>query len=431
VTTDDPKKAGGVRLALNSYAEADTSVGRLFVHDIGHDAVVSYAKQSPAAEPDAAVRALLIGTTSRSGRKTSGDVPVPLTQDDVNALSDADIEAMATAYLASPNGGYSLKKAAEAKPPVTRMAGESAVSFLDRLTRWRAGEDARQIKKFREEAITPSTLRDAAEAASAMRTFMTASDGARKLFEDAERSRRLVKEAFGSGAYDSLAELQKQARGLSDIVLEARRQRSVLDGLRNPMPDLQPPRVSIPELRAPGPLIGDQLRKATAELAEAAERREEQRQKEHTEQVEIYRSIHELTLKSSDLLAQLAKASGTMLEQFGAFLADFRHTAERADEGTRRSFKWAAWSLGITAALTILGFVVAVMAYRQDTANNTANDRWQAEVTEILKQQAKAAEKSRQDLAIENGRLRQRLDALEKASRQSQKKSPATTPGKQ
>jgi regulator of replication initiation timing len=62
----------------------------------------------------------------------------------------------------------------------------------------------------------------------------------------------------------------------------------------------------------------------------------------------------------------------------------------------------------------------AILSYKQDTDNSASNDRWQTELLETLRQQVTAEEKARQDLAIENGQLRQRLDALEKATPKQQ-----------
>jgi len=103
-----------------------------------------------------------------------------------------------------------------------------------------------------------------------------------------------------------------------------------------------------------------------------------------------------------------------MLEKFAVFLIDFKASAERSDAGARRNLRWAAWSLGITAALTLVGAFISGASYNQDKANNASGDKWQSQVPEILMSQASASEKARQDLAIENGQLRQRIEMLEK-----------------
>ena len=243
----------------------------------------------------------------------------------------------------------------------------------------------------------------------------------RHLFDEANRGKKLMDEAFGGESLRAMAKLHEGAAGLSRMVEETRRHQNVLDELRKGeafqnisrpadlLKDISPSLFVQPPLR-------DGIREVTDRINEAADRRDEQRQAEREEEIEINRSIREMTMKSAELLAQLTQASTNMLEKFGVFLADFKESAKRNDAGARKSLMWAAGSLVVTAVLTLVAGVIALQSYRQDKAAIASDDRWQAEVTEILKSQGTGAEKARQDLAIENGQLRQRIETLEKAA---------------
>ena len=385
----------------------------MFVREAVHAAVEAYSKQS-AGDARPLVKAFLASISSKSERKGPGDKPPPLTADETRLLTDADVESMAIAYLGKMNNLHYIAKAKKAKPPIQRDDTESAVAFLDQLLRWRAEDYKHSIANLGRKFLGGDALDKLTGHSRVLKDIAAA----QRVVDEADRTRKLMDQAFGSETLRSFKKLQDDASGVSKMIDDIRRQQDLSDHLRRSTvfpefpntapgpPIFEPP----PRLRT----IDDGLRDMADEINQAADRREEQRQSEREEELKINRSISEMTMKSSELLAQLTRASSTMLEKFAVFLIDFKASAERSDAGARRNLRWAAWSLGITAALTLVGAFISGASYNQDKANNASGDKWQSQVPEILMSQASASEKARQDLAIENGQLRQRIEMLEK-----------------
>lgn len=415
--TDESKRAKPFSFEVNPKIEVATSIGPVFIYDPGHKAVEAYAKQA-AGNALVQVRAYLAGSASATERKKdSGEV---LSEEQARALTDNDVEKMAGAYLGTMNNVHYIAKAKAATPAMQRETGETSVAFLDRLLRWRAEDHKHAMKELMDEVRGGSAMR-AIDQARETQNLFGGIDSARHLFEQTERTRKMMDQAFGNDTFRTIAKLQEGASGLSKIVEDARRHQSALDALRDSsmLRDFKRAEPAFPEIPTPPaalqiPTMRDHLREVTEGINEAVDRREKQRQAEREEELQINRNIREMTLKSSELLAQLTHASATMLEKFSVFLAEFKASAERADDGARRTLRWAAISVAVTAVLTLGAGVIAIQSYRQDKADIESDDRWQSGVSQILQSQVAAAEKARQDLAIENGRLRQRIEALEK-----------------
>lgn len=418
--TDQSEPVKPFGFELNPKVEVLTSIGPVFVYETDHNTVDAYAKQA-AGDAPAQMRAYLAQSSSTTERKTP-DEKVSLTEDQARSLTDDDVEKLASAYLGTMNNKHYIAKAKAAKPGLQRDAGQPSVGFLDRLLRWRAEDSKREMKKFLEEA-RGGAFRNALDQARGLEA-LRGIDATRTLFEEAQRTRETMDRMFGGGAYRTIADLHENASGLSKLIEDARRHRSAVDELRDsgafqhftrPKDDILgnivPP---APPLRMP--TVRDTLREVTDDINEAAERRDEQRQAQREEDLQINRHISDVTLKSSELLAQLSQASATMLEKFGIFLADFRESASQSGKSARWGIWIAAGSLAFTAVLSSIALGYAIASYKQDKANNVSNDKWQAEVAGSFKSQAAWIDKARQDLAIENGQLRQRLDALEKAA---------------
>jgi hypothetical protein len=411
--TDEAPREGKPRksllIDLGLRPEASTSLGTIYIKDDGWRRAGEYAKQAPD-DVSSQVRSYLAPTLrTNKGPDEDSSAPSP---EQIAALNAEDLERLATSYLDTMNAAHFINVARSDQPSVVRSDGESSVNFLDRLLRWQAEYQKRQAEEFVENARgTNKYLRDLDAAVKGpMGQFL----------EEEAKRRKKLEAVFGNDAFRSMAKLHEQASGVSRLIEETRRQESALEKLRGTgILDDASTRISQferPYIPPPMPSLRDTLRDHTEELNEAADRREEQRRAEHAEELEVNRSIREVSLRSSEMLGQLIQTAALMLERFGVFLADFKASSDRADEGVRRSLVLARRSLIFTALLAAFALAVSTASFLQDRADIESDDRWQADTLEVLKAQAAATEKARAELSSENAKLRERVEALEKAA---------------
>ncbi|HZQ71705.1 MAG TPA: hypothetical protein VFB08_02215 [Burkholderiales bacterium] len=374
-------KAKPFILDLTSKAEVETSIGTVNVYDGTWRDVTAYVKQ-PAGDTSAQMRSFLGKVSSFCDDKKAQDFAA-LGAEQVAALTADDLERVATGYLSIPNSAYLAKKASQAKPPLVRADGESSLRFLDRLIRWHETDHKAELQAFADQ-MDPFKNSPTAKAMA-------------ELLRREEETKRLFDRNFG-GASQMLHDLNLKAGGLADFAAEERKR---LDSFSAAVATPIVPKFDLPDMSAPV--------RAAAEAGE-------QWRKERREQLEATRSIGDLTQRSASLLADMSKASATMLEQFGAFLVDFRERAKHTDRSARLAIWIAAVSLVLTAVISGIALAYAVGSFYQDRRNNESTDKWQAEVLSGLNHQAEIAGQEQRTLAAENAQLRLRVEVLERAA---------------
>lgn len=427
-----------LRIESNPRVEVATSIGQVFVFESPLEAVKAYADQPPADVVDQ-VRVLLTSNASTSDRTADGNRPAPLSDEQAKALTGDDVENLAAGYLRMPNSLYSIAKGKEATPPLVRAEGESSVRFLDRLLRWWPSFERAELEEMRK-----SMLSGGSQVLKAAEQMRSATDKIARIGRAGETAREMMDRMLDSSALRAIEKLQLNATGLSRAIEAAELQRGIVEKLRIPesvkiaehlkaleranvlfspkppahLRDL-PPSPVLPEIISPQPISmpssARQLQEAHEKLTEAQGAREARRQAERDEELKLARRLEEVNIRSSSLLVELTETSKIVVTKLTEFLVDFKESTQQAAAGARTNLQVAMWSLIVAAGLAFVGGVYTVMSYNQDKTNNAGDDLWQAEVSGLLKSQAAAGEKARQDLAVENGQLRQRIDALEKA----------------
>src|SRR5262245_38055318 len=109
----------------------DVGAGTLVLHPQRFGDIGVLADAGPADGPIERLRRFFgrIGALDRGA--ASGEREAPLDSTTLAALSDADIERAAQAYLAMPDVRAAAHVAASTAPDVVREPGESAIGYLD------------------------------------------------------------------------------------------------------------------------------------------------------------------------------------------------------------------------------------------------------------------------------------------------------------
>lgn len=108
-----------------------TRLGTVYLYEIGPPDLEAYAN-APATSARGRLRWLL---PRIAGKGPSGESR--LTEQEIASLDEEEVEALIETYLASPGNQRDAADAGKGLIPTVRGGGESAVSFLDRLVRWR------------------------------------------------------------------------------------------------------------------------------------------------------------------------------------------------------------------------------------------------------------------------------------------------------
>lgn len=149
--SDQPRKKGlDISIFLKHVAEADTSIGRIFLFPRGPD-VIEYAKlpDQPSTER---IRGYLPCIASLSTDYSLDKERVAITAEQLDQLSDDEIEALAEAYALSSTF-REAREGSKDRAPVAREAGEVATAYLDRLLRHKIEEQAKQNRKIIESTL--------------------------------------------------------------------------------------------------------------------------------------------------------------------------------------------------------------------------------------------------------------------------------------
>lgn len=149
---DQPRKKGlDISIFLKHVAEADTSIGRVFLFPLRVADSIEYAKlpDQPATER---IRDFLPCIASLSADYSLDKERVAITADQLDQLLDDDIEALAEAY-ASSSAFRETREGSKDRAPVTREPGEAATVYLDRLLRHEIEEQTKQTGKIMESVL--------------------------------------------------------------------------------------------------------------------------------------------------------------------------------------------------------------------------------------------------------------------------------------
>lgn len=133
---------------LKPVAVTGTSLGTLHLFGFTSDDEQASGKWPDELGPEDAVRRIATMVASKSLPGDDKKRPPMLSTQEAESLTQEDLEAIATAYLASADMAFHAKKAAEDEVPITRSDSESSVSFLSRLAKWRAGYRHRQHQRM-------------------------------------------------------------------------------------------------------------------------------------------------------------------------------------------------------------------------------------------------------------------------------------------
>jgi len=133
--------------------------------------------------------------------------------------------------------------------------------------------------------------------------------------------------------------------------------------------------------------------------------------RERAEELEMVRLTGKMTADSAKTLKDLAEAATVLLEQL-----DERD--KKADKSTRTQISIAVWSVGVAAVLALFALIVSGFSYFQDKTNNESGDKWQSELTAVMRegnQQRSTAEKEAQRLRVEVDALEAKIGRIESA----------------
>ena len=139
--------------------------------------------------------------------------------------------------------------------------------------------------------------------------------------------------------------------------------------------------------------------------------------RERFEDREMVRLTGQMTAQSAETLQKLATAASTMLEKLDA-------RDEDSKRSTKDQLRIAAWSVAISAGLSLIALVLSVAAFYQDKANISAGDKWQVKVLEQLK----AANTHSAKLESEIQALRQKVEHLNSDGNAQSQKSATSKP---
>jgi len=145
------KKRLDISTFLKHVAEADTSIGRVFLFPLRVSDCIEYAKllDQPATER---IRAFLPCIASLSAGYSLDKERVEIAAEQLDQLLDDDIEALAEAYVLS-SAFRKTREGSNDRAVVARESEEAATAYLDRLLRHEIEEQTKQTRKIMETAL--------------------------------------------------------------------------------------------------------------------------------------------------------------------------------------------------------------------------------------------------------------------------------------
>lgn len=173
---DAPKKNGlNLDLLFRPASAVLTSVGTLYLYGL-RTSDLSAMESLPDDEPIARMRAFLPHVASLVEAKGFKDERPPLPTEDVDRLSDAELEHLAEVYAATLLHGTRTDRNKSAEPE--REAAEPAIEYLNRLLKHHAQEQAQQLRRMREKmlASTSSIFDQVRKSSSALGSTLSAFD---------------------------------------------------------------------------------------------------------------------------------------------------------------------------------------------------------------------------------------------------------------
>ena len=150
-----PKKKGlNLDLLFGPATTVPTDVGTLYLYGL-RTSDLNALKSLPGEEPIACIRAFLPHIASLVEARGFKDERPPLAIDDVDRLSDADVEYVAEVYAAMLLRGPRVVGEEAVKPE--RENTESAVAYLDRLLKHEAQEQSQQLRRMHEKMLASTS----------------------------------------------------------------------------------------------------------------------------------------------------------------------------------------------------------------------------------------------------------------------------------
>lgn len=152
---DAPKKKGlNLDLLFGPVTTVPTSVGTLYLYGL-RVSDLSTLEMLPGKEAITRIRAFLPHVASLVEAKGFKDERPPLATEDVNRLSDAEVERVAEVYAEMLLRGLRVDGDEGAKPE--REATEPAAAYLDRLLKHEAQEQSQQLRKMHEKMLASTS----------------------------------------------------------------------------------------------------------------------------------------------------------------------------------------------------------------------------------------------------------------------------------
>lgn len=151
-SSDQPQKTGlDLSTFLKHVAEVDTSIGRVFLFPTGASDAVRFNKL-PDQPSIARIRAYLPYIASLSAEYSLNKKRVAITAEQIDQLSDDEVEALAEAY-ASSSTLHEAREGTKDRAPVTREPEEAATAYLDRLLRNEIEAQTAQLRQIMDSAL--------------------------------------------------------------------------------------------------------------------------------------------------------------------------------------------------------------------------------------------------------------------------------------
>ncbi|EMP7583952.1 hypothetical protein ACUHOQ_001268 [Pseudomonas aeruginosa] len=148
------KKGLNLDLLFRPATAVPTSVGTLYLYGL-RTSDLSAWETLPGEEPIARIRAFVPHIASLVEATGFKDERLPLAAEDVDRLSDAEMEHVAEVYAETLLRGPRIDGEESAKPE--RENAEPAAAYLDRLLKHEAQEQSQQLRRVREKMVASTS----------------------------------------------------------------------------------------------------------------------------------------------------------------------------------------------------------------------------------------------------------------------------------
>lgn len=150
-----PRKKGlNLDLLFRPATAVPTSIGTLYLYGLRTSDFGAF-ETLPGKEPIARIRAFLPHIASLVEATGFKDERPPLAAEDVDRLSDAEVEHVAEVYVETLLRGPRIDGEESAKPK--RETAEPAATYLDRLLKHEAQEQSQQLRRVREKMLASTS----------------------------------------------------------------------------------------------------------------------------------------------------------------------------------------------------------------------------------------------------------------------------------